>query len=116
MKKTDIALIVIIVSVSAGLSYWIANSTIGKSNDQPIIVRTVDEIKTDGDALVDERVFSKDAVNPTVEVSISGEDLTSFIEGDDALTGNEENSESVLPSEDGESVLPEGTVDSPVGE
>lgn len=85
MKKTDIALIIIIVSISAGLSYWIASITIGKSNEEPIIVRTIEPINV-GDQKVDEKVFSKDAINPTVEATISGEDLTSFIDRDNSNT------------------------------
>lgn len=71
MKKTDIALIIIIVSVSAGLSWWIADMTIGKSNDEPIVVRTIETINVD-DQKVDPKVFNKDAINPTVEATISG--------------------------------------------
>lgn len=71
MKKTDIALIIIIVSASAGLSWWIADMTIGKSNDEPIVVRTIETIDVD-DQKVDPKVFNKDAINPTVEATISG--------------------------------------------
>ncbi len=71
MKKTDIALIIIIVSVSAGLSWWIADMTIGKSNDEPIIVRTIEAINVD-DQIVDKKVFNENAINPTVEATISG--------------------------------------------
>lgn len=79
MKKTDIALIIIIVSISAGLSYWVANMTIGQSNDEPIVVRQIEKIDV-SEQKVDNKVFSKDAINPTVEATISGEDLTSFID------------------------------------
>lgn len=71
MKKTDIALIIIIVSISAGLSWWIADMTIGKSNDEPIIVRTIEVINVD-DQIVDKKVFNENAINPTVEATISG--------------------------------------------
>jgi hypothetical protein len=79
MKKTDIALLIIIVSISGLISYWVASSTFGKTNDKPIIVRTVDAINVD-DVKVDKTLFSKDAINPTVETTISGEDMTSFME------------------------------------
>ncbi len=79
MKKTDIALIIIIVSLSAGVSYWVASMTIGKSNEKPITVRTIEAIDV-AEQKVDEKVFSKDAINPTVEATISGTDLTSFID------------------------------------
>ena len=76
MKKTDIALIIIIVSISAGLSWWIASVTVGKSNDEPIIVRTVETIDV-GDQIVDKKVFNDNAINPTVEAIISGTEANS---------------------------------------
>lgn len=103
MKKTDIALLIIIVSLSGLLSYWVASATIGKANDKPIIVRTVDAITVD-DITVDKTVFSKDAINPTVETSISGEDLTSFMEGGEDAT---DDSGERAPS--GNSATPNGT-------
>lgn len=84
MKKTDIALLILIASISAGLAYWIASATIGESNEKPIIVKTIDAIDT-SDVVVDERVFAKDAINPTVDTEISGSDLISFI--DEGLEG-----------------------------
>lgn len=81
MKKTDIALIIIIISMSAGIAYWVASLTIGKSNDKPIVVRTAESINVD-EVVVDENVFKKNAINPTVETTISGEDLTSFVDSE----------------------------------
>ena len=103
MKKTDIALIIVIISISAGLSYWIANMTLGQANDKPITVRTAEEIQVgESQVAVDEEVFSKDGINPTVEVNISGEDLTSFIESNDGA-----------PTADGINAE-ENTIDEPV--
>lgn len=98
MKKTDIALIIIIISISAGVSYWIASITIGKANEQPISVKTIDAIKVD-DQKVDERVFAKNAINPTVEATISGTDLTSFMNGD--TTSNEGDAPKVNDADSG---------------
>ena len=84
MKKTDIALLIIIVSLSAGISYWIVSATMGKANEEPIVVRTIDSIDV-SEQKVDTKVFHADAINPTVEAMISGTDITSFIdEGDEA--------------------------------
>lgn len=103
MKKTDIALIIVIISISAGLSYWIANMTLGQANDKPITVRTAEEIQVgESQVAVDEEVFSKDGINPTVEVNISGEDLTSFIDSDNST-----------PAADGINAE-ENTIDEPV--
>lgn len=76
MKKTDIALIIMITSISAGLSWWVASVTIGKSNETPIVVRTVEAIDV-GEQKVDDKVFHKDAINPTVEATISGTEVGS---------------------------------------
>lgn len=79
MKKTDIALIIIIISVSVGLAWAIGSATIGKSNKQPIQVRTIEKFSSE-DVQVDESIFHKDAINPTVEANIKGYDLTSIAE------------------------------------
>ena len=128
MKKTDIALIIIIISMSAGIAYWVASLTIGKSNDKPIVVRTADAINVD-EVKVDEAVFSKDAINPTVETTISGEDLTSFVDGeapttestDEVKEGTSPNTEVSDPDQQvDETPTPEaapqqGAVDRPIG-
>lgn len=101
MKKTDLALIIIIVTISAGLSYWIASMTIGQSSDQPIVVRTVEGIQTDN-ITVDETVFAKNAINPTVEATISGQDITSFIDDIPEEEDGEEAAASNDPSPSGE--------------
>lgn len=76
MKKTDIALIIMITSISAGLSWWVASVTIAKSSDEPIVVRTVEGINV-GDQKVDSKVFYENAINPTVEATISGTEIDS---------------------------------------
>lgn len=104
MKKTDIALLIIIISISVGLSWWIVSSTLGKANDEPITVRTVEEIKADKNTEVDKRVFSSDAINPTVETTIKGEDLTSFVddENDSSTDTNDASSSNTTPASVGE--------------
>lgn len=128
MKKTDIALIIIIISMSAGIAYWVASLTIGKSNDKPIVVRTADAINVD-EVKVDEAVFSKNAINPTVETTISGEDLTSFVDGeaptaesaDEVKEGTSPNAEVSDPDQQvDEAPAPEaapqqGAADRPIG-
>lgn len=72
MKKTDIAMIILIASMSVLVAYFIAGALpIFKSNQEPVKVKTVDTIS----AKVDEpnpSIFNKDAINPTVEVLIGG--------------------------------------------
>lgn len=69
MKRTDVAMIVFIASISVLLSYFVAKTVLGDARNEAVTVKTVDAISKDV-ANPDERVFNKDAVNPTVEVYI----------------------------------------------
>ena len=69
MKKTDIAMIVLIASVSMLAAYFGAKAILGDPNEESVTVKTVDSISpevTDPDP----RVFNENAINPTVEVII----------------------------------------------
>lgn len=72
MKKTDIAMIILIASLSVLTAYFIAKATpLGSTDDKAVTVKTVDAITpevTDPDPTV----FNKNAINPTVEVLIGG--------------------------------------------
>lgn len=73
MKKTDIAMIVLIASVSVLVAYFIAGALpIFKSSQEPVKVKTVDAISPTVDAQPDPSIFNKDAINPTVEVLVGG--------------------------------------------
>jgi hypothetical protein len=69
MKRSDIAMIVFIASISMLLSYFIAKTLIGDVQNEAVTVKTVDAISKDVNS-PDTRVFNDDAVNPTVEVYI----------------------------------------------
>ena len=71
MKRTDIAMIIFIASISVLLSYFIAKAVLGDVQNEAVTVKTVDAI-TDTVVEPDERIFNKNAVNPTVEVYIGG--------------------------------------------
>jgi hypothetical protein len=64
--------------------------TVGKTNDEPIVVRTIEAINVD-DQSIDTRVFADNAINPTVETIVKGEDLTSFVDNGDAATTDDSN-------------------------
>lgn len=72
MKKTDIAMIILIASISVLVAYFVAKS-IPLFNDaqKPVKVKVADPITATIDK-VDSSVFNKDAINPTVEVIIGG--------------------------------------------
>lgn len=72
MKRTDVAMIVFIASMSMLISYFVANAILGDTQNEAVVVKTVDAI-TDEVNEPDVRIFNEDAVNPTVEVFIGGE-------------------------------------------
>lgn len=80
MKKSDIAMIILIVSISVLVSYFIAKSVIGDVSNQSVKVKTTEKISTDL-AQPSTAVFNKDAINPTVEVTIGGSSDTSALRG-----------------------------------
>ncbi len=70
MKKTDIAMIILIASISILISYFVANAIPAlKNNKQDVKVKTIDRYSADASA-VDTSVFSEEAINPTVEITI----------------------------------------------
>ncbi len=71
MKKSDIAMIILIASVSILVAYFVAKSIVGDVQNQSVKVKVADPIS----ATVDEpspKVFNSNAINPTVEVIIGG--------------------------------------------
>lgn len=83
MKKTDIAMIVLIAGVSAALAYVVANSFFGGLTQEGARVKTVDAINSTIQQPSVE-VFNEDAINPAVKVNVNG----STTEDD---TANDEN-------------------------
>jgi len=71
MKKSDIAVIIFIASLSVGVAYFVANSVLGSPSNETKKVRTVQSISSEV-AQPDPTVFNENAINPTVEVEIGG--------------------------------------------
>lgn len=73
MKKTDIAMIVLIASVGVIIAYFIAsNLSFLKVPQDGVKIQTVRAISKDV-SQPDDQVFTKDAINPTVEVIVGSE-------------------------------------------
>jgi hypothetical protein len=72
MKKSEIAAIIAIASLSVAIAYFVANAVIGKPSSASVKVRTVAPISAEVDQ-PDGKIFNKDAINPTVEVVIGNE-------------------------------------------
>ena len=71
MKKTDIAMIILIASVSVLIAYFVANSIFGNVTKESVTVKTIDAIDSKVVA-PNPAIFNKDAINPAVEVQING--------------------------------------------
>jgi len=72
MKKSDIAMIILIASISILISYFVAKAIIGDVQKESVKVKTADPITTDI-VQPDTTVFNSNAINPTVEVIIGGD-------------------------------------------
>ncbi len=75
MKKTDIAMVVLIASVSVILSFFIAKAIFGDVYNGSVKVKTIDRIET---TVVEpsKEIFNDQAINPTVPINIIGSDST----------------------------------------
>jgi hypothetical protein len=70
MKKTDLAMIVFIASVSILVAYLIGTSVFGNITTQGEKVKTITPISTSVET-PDPTIFNKNAINPAVEVQIA---------------------------------------------
>lgn len=69
MKRNDIALIVLIVSISLVVSYFVAKAVLGDPKNKTVTAEVVDPISPN---LVtpSNKIFNRDAINPTVVIQI----------------------------------------------
>jgi hypothetical protein len=69
MKKNDIALIVLIVSVSLVISYFLAKAILGEPQNQTATAEVVEPISAELTP-PQAKTFNNDAINPTVDIEI----------------------------------------------
>ncbi|MBC7943584.1 hypothetical protein H7X68_03755 [Candidatus Saccharibacteria bacterium] len=71
MKKTDVAMIILIASVSVLVAYFVASGIFGDVAKESVKVQTIDAIDS---KIVDPSptIFNKEAINPAVQVQING--------------------------------------------
>ena len=71
MKKSDIAMIILIASVSVLVSFFVVKSIFGGVYTGTARVKTIDSIDS---TIVEPSsdVFNKNAINPAVQVQING--------------------------------------------
>lgn len=72
MKKSDVAMIILIASVSILIAYFVAKSVVGDVQSQSVKVKIAEPISKDIDT-PDPKIFNSNAINPTVEVIIGGD-------------------------------------------
>lgn len=71
MKKSDIAMIILIASVSVLIAYFVGKAVFGDAYNGTATVKTIDAI----DSTItqpDPDIFNKNAINPAVQVQING--------------------------------------------
>lgn len=76
MKRSDIAMIVLIASASALMAYFVASSIFGGFSSSNVKVKTIDPISS---VIVDPdpAIFNSQAINPSVQVQISSKKSSS---------------------------------------
>jgi hypothetical protein len=70
MKKTDIAMIILIAAVSVMVAFFVTQAIVGTPSSEEQTVKTIERI----DETVEEpdaAIFNQDAINPAVEVQIT---------------------------------------------
>lgn len=70
MKKTDIAMIILISTVCVLVAFFVTRSLMGNSTSDTIKVKTIEKIDADITP-PDTAIFNKDAINPAVKVQIN---------------------------------------------
>lgn len=74
MKRTDLAMIILIASLSIMVSYFVANSLpIFQDSTKPKTVKTADKI-TSKVTEPDVKIFNSNAINPTIKIVIGAGD------------------------------------------
>lgn len=71
MRKNDIAALILIISLSLGLAYFLANSLLGGIKQSAVKVEEVEKISSTVPE-PDRAIFNDTAINPSVEIKIGG--------------------------------------------
>lgn len=70
MKRTDVAMIILIATVCVLVAFFVTRAVMGTPSSDTVKVKTIEEI----DATItppDTAIFNKDAINPAVKVQIN---------------------------------------------
>lgn len=70
MKKTDIAMIILIATVCILVAFFVTRGILGNPGEETVNVKTIERIET-SITPPDESIFNKDAINPAIQVQIN---------------------------------------------
>ncbi len=70
MKKTDLAMIILIATVSVMAAFFGTQAILGDQATEEVKVKTIDSINATVTA-PDKKIFNSQAINPAVEVQIT---------------------------------------------
>lgn len=71
MKKSDIAMIVLIASIGIAIAFFATRTFFSGAVSESVKVKTVDPM-TSSVEKPDPTIFNANAINPTVEISVGG--------------------------------------------
>ena len=69
MKRNDIALLILIVSITLVISFFVVKAIFGEPQNQAVKVEKVEPVSADI-VQPSNSIFNKDAINPTVVIQI----------------------------------------------
>lgn len=73
MKRSDLAMIILIASVSVMFAYGVVSAIpVLQAPSEAVTVQTIDEYSANVET-PNPKIFNADAINPTVDVTIGGE-------------------------------------------
>lgn len=75
MKKTDIAMIVLIATVSVMAAFFVTQAVVGNPASETVKVKSIEKIES-ATIEPDTAIFNKDAINPAVKVQINNNAVT----------------------------------------
>ena len=76
MKKNEIALLILVASIAAFATYFVANAVLGGRTAEPVTVEAASEISPELQP-PNKEIFNDKAINPTVPINIGDDNNNS---------------------------------------
>ena len=70
MKKTDIAMIILIAVVSVMVAFFVTRAIFNGSESEEVTVKSIERIESEVTP-PDQNIFNQNAINPAIEVQIT---------------------------------------------